>query len=230
MLRIVVLWSERQSERGLKVSKTVIIKTLAGNETKNKITLVDKIFSVDFNRQLVQLVFNSYRANGRMGTKKNKNRSEVSGGGRKPRAQKGGGCARAGTTRSPIWVGGGVTFAARPRDFYKKVNRKVYRSALKCIFSELVRQNKLHIVESLDVADGKTKVLKSMIQGTFLRDSNPRTIFIRSMDDFSESFDMASRNIVGLSYTSIDSLDIPALVYADQVVVTAEVVKILEKR
>tara|TARA_Y100001970_G_scaffold165304_1_gene201997 strand:+ start:2312 stop:2890 length:579 start_codon:yes stop_codon:yes gene_type:complete len=118
---------------------------------------LQKIFNKDFNESLVHQVAIDYMTNQRSGTKAQKNRSAVSGGGAKPRPQKGSGRARAGTTRSPIWRSGGVTFAAKPKTFGKKINKKMYRAALNCILSELLRKKKLHYVEDFNVDQPKTK-------------------------------------------------------------------------
>ena len=129
---------------------------LAGS---GSVDVAETAFGVDFNEALVHQVVNAYLAGGRAGTKAQKNRSAVRGGGAKPWRQKGTGRARAGTIRSPIWRSGGVTFAAKPQDHSQKVNRKMYRAALRSIMSELARQDRLMVVESLDVDQPKTKLL-----------------------------------------------------------------------
>ena len=118
---------------------------------------LDKIFNKEFNESLVHQVTTDYLSNQRSGTKAQKNRSAVSGGGAKPRPQKGSGRARAGTTRGPIWRSGGVTFAAKPKDYNKKINKKMYKSAMNCILSELVRKKRLICVEDFNVTEPKTK-------------------------------------------------------------------------
>ena len=206
----------------------LMIKTLDGTDTKKTFSLTKGFLDVAFNDVLVKQLVVAYQENARMGTKKNKNRSEVSGGGRKPKAQKGSGGARAGTIRSPIWVGGGVTFAAKPRDFYQKVNRKMYRAGLHIIFSRLLAEEKLHVVDAIDVSEIKTKFLKDKLASATLNQG--RTMFIRSADQYSNNFELASRNIVGVSYMSVDAIDIAALIYAHNVVVTSEVLEVLQKR
>jgi large subunit ribosomal protein L4 len=124
-----------------------------------KIDVSEATFGRDFSEALVHQVVTAYLAGARAGTKAQKSRSTASGGGRKPWRQKGTGRARAGTIRSPIWRGGGRTFAATPRDHSQKVNRKMYRGALQAIFSELVRQDRLVVVNSLELAEPKTKAL-----------------------------------------------------------------------
>lgn len=208
----------------------LVIKTLAGKETKNSIELGNGFLESEYNASLVKQVVVAYQENARMGTKKNKNRSEVSGGGRKPKQQKGSGGARAGTIRSPIWVGGGVTFAARPRSFYQKVNRKMYRAALHCILSRLLKDGKLHVVDAIDVDEPKTSALKKIWADSPVVKDKERTVFIRTSDEYSQAFDLASRNIIGVTYQNVDSIDIPGLIYAHNVVMTPEVIKLLQKR
>ena len=122
-----------------------------------------KIFNKEFNQSLVHQVATDYMSNQRSGTKAQKNRSAVSGGGAKPRPQKGSGRARAGTTRSPIWRTGGVTFAAQPKDYNKKINKKMYKGALNCIFNELLKRERLHLSDKLKFSDKKTKLGKSLL-------------------------------------------------------------------
>ena len=201
-----------------------------GKDTKKTYALTKGFLDVEFNNNLVTQLVVAYQENARMGTKKNKNRSEVSGGGRKPYRQKGNGSARAGTIRSPIRVGGGVAFAARPRTFYQKVNRKMYRLALHCIFSRLHEEKKLHVVDAIDFDSRKTKDLKAALNAVSL--DNGRTVFIRSAgnEQFSDNFDLASRNLPGISYTTVDTIDVPSLIYAHNVVVTPDVLEALKKR
>jgi large subunit ribosomal protein L4 len=132
-----------------------------GNEAAGTVSVSDANFGREYNEDLVHQVVTSYMAGARQGTRAQKNRAAVSGGGKKPWRQKGTGRARAGTIRSPIWRSGGVTFAAQPQDHSTKVNRKMYRAALKTIMSELARQGRLVVVETLDVDAPKTKLLAS---------------------------------------------------------------------
>ena len=124
---------------------------------------LNKIFNKEFNESLVHQVATDYLSNQRSGTKAQKNRSAVSGGGAKPRPQKGSGRARAGTTRGPIWRKGGVTFAAKPKDYNKKINKKMYKNALNCILSELVRKKRLICVDDFNVTEPKTKSFLSKL-------------------------------------------------------------------
>ena len=136
------------------------IDLLTASTKKADLTISEATFGKDFNESLVHQAVVSYMAGSRQGSSKQKTRSEVRGGGKKPYAQKGTGRARAGTIRSPLWRGGGVTFAARPRDFSKKINKKMYRAAIKSIFSELVRQNRLVAIEKPVLEKPKTKEAK----------------------------------------------------------------------
>ena len=131
------------------------LKTVEGKE----LTLSDDVFAKDYNETLVHQAVVTYMAGGRAGTKSQKSRSDVSGGGAKPWRQKGTGRARAGTSRGPIWRKGGVTFAARPRDYSKKLNKKMYRAAMRSIVSELVRSESLIVVDSIAVSEPKTKLM-----------------------------------------------------------------------
>src|SRR6187551_2932803 len=131
--------------------------------SKKKLELADEVFACDFNEPLIHQIVTAYMAGGRAGTKAQKTRAEVRGGGAKPWKQKGTGRARAGTIRSPIWRTGGVTFAAKPRCFKQKVNKKMYKGALRSIFSELIRQDRLKLVDSFTVDAPKTKALLNKI-------------------------------------------------------------------
>ena len=134
-----------------------------GNSSAGTVEVSEKAFARDYNEDLVHQVVTAYMAGGRQGTKAQKNRAAVSGGGKKPWRQKGTGRARAGTIRSPIWVGGGRAFAAIPRSFEQKVNKKMYRAAMCSIVSELARQERLVVVEALNVAEPKTKLLVAQL-------------------------------------------------------------------
>lgn len=160
-----------------------------GKLIDQQFNLNEEIFNIDFNHDLVHQVINAFRAAGRQGTKQNKSRSDVSGGGRKPWAQKGSGRARAGTSRSPIWRKGGVTFAARPRDYSQKVNKKMYRKALACILSEQLRRGNIMVSSSIDVDSHKTKFMVNRLQN-FGWDSV--TIIT---DEISENLFLSVRNI-----------------------------------
>jgi len=165
----------------------------------------------------------AYLAGGRSGTKANKNRSAVSGGGRKPWRQKGTGHARAGTIRSPLWRGGGVAFAAAPRSFAQKVNRKQYRAAMRSILSELIRQDRLIVVDALEFAEPKTKLIKARLEELGIA----RALIIDAAVD--SNLYLGCRNIPGVHVLAADRLDPVSLVAADQVVVTRPAVAVIEE-
>src|ERR1700723_682077 len=139
----------------------MMLKVLNG---KPEMQVSDTAFGREFNEALVHQVVTAYQAAGRAGTKAQKTRAEVRGGGRKPHAQKGTGQARAGSSRSPIWVGGGRTFAAKPRDFSQKVNRKMYRAALRLMLAELARTERLLVTEAIELKEAKTKLLANQLK------------------------------------------------------------------
>jgi large subunit ribosomal protein L4 len=201
----------------------VEIKSLAGNTGDEKMTLADEVFAVPYSEGLVHQVIVSYMAASRSGTKSNKGRSEVRGGGKKPWAQKGTGRARAGTSSSPIWRGGGVTFAATPRSFEKKVNRKMYRGAVRCILSEQIRKNTLLVVDEIKLKSHKTKDFQTTLNTLDANDA----LFIT--DSLSDNLYYASRNIPkvwAIDFLSVNPYD---LFTAKKLVVTTEVMKKIEE-
>ena len=135
----------------------------SGKKQAGKISVADNVFAAEFNEPLIHQVLVSYMAGSRSGTKAQRSRSDVRGGGKKPWRQKGIGRARAGTIRSPLWRGGGVTFAAKPRDYSKKVNKKMYKGAIRSILSELVRQERFLCVDEFDIKNSKTKSVKDKL-------------------------------------------------------------------
>ncbi|MDN3518740.1 50S ribosomal protein L4 [Aquisalimonas lutea] len=191
-----------------------------GGET---VTVSDKAFGREFNEGLVHQVVTAYMAGGRAGTKAQKSRSDVSGGGSKPWRQKGTGRARAGTIRSPIWRSGGKTFAARPRDYSQKVNRKVYRAAISSIFSELARQQRLVVVDSFDVDAPKTKSLLAKLGEHGV---DQALIVTQST---SENLALAARNLPHVDVTDTAGLDPVRLVAFEKVVITVDALKRVEE-
>ena len=191
---------------------------------KSSIDVADAAFGADFNEPLVHQVVTAYLAGGRAGTKAQKRRSDVRGGGAKPWRQKGTGRARAGTTRSPIWVGGGRAFAARPRDFKQKVNRKMYRSAMRSMLSELVRQERLLVMDEFGVSAPKTKELRVKLQE--LGTDNALIV----VEGFDENLWLAARNLPHIEVLEARSINPVSLAKYDQVIVTVPAVKILEER
>jgi large subunit ribosomal protein L4 len=194
--------------------------TVAGG---NAINVSEATFGRDFSEALVHQVVTAYLAGGRAGTKAQKNRSDVRGGGKKPWRQKGTGRARAGTIRSPIWRGGGQTFAARPQDHSQKVNRKMYRGALQAILSELVRQDRLIVLDSFEVSTPKTSELLAKLadlgfdKGLIITPEVEGDLFL------------ATRNIPGVYALDVAGLDPVSLVAAEKVVMTVDAVKKIEE-
>lgn len=197
---------------------------LIGSSSK-KIELADSVFLCDFNGHLVHQVVTAYLSAGRAGTKAQKTRSDVSGGGAKPWNQKGSGRARAGTSRSPLWRKGGVVFAARPRNFEQKVNKKMYRGALKSILSELIRQERLMLVENFAVDTRKTKDLLAKLDKLKLND---HTVLIIT-EAVDENLYLASRNVKKLDVRDVAAVDPAALVGADKVLITVAALKQYEE-
>lgn len=199
------------------------IHSADGHGADSTVSLSDVTFAQDFNEALIHQVVVAYMAGGRSGSKAQKSRSDVSGGGAKPWRQKGTGRARAGTSRSPIWRSGGVTFAARPRDHAQKVNRKMYRGALRSILSELLRQNRLTLVDSMTVAEPKTKLVSEMLRGLGAEGA----LLVTHAED--RNLTLAARNIPGVDVITAADVDPLRLVRADSVVMTVDAAKLIEE-
>ena len=180
-------------------------------------------FGRDFNEALVHQVVTAYLAGGRQGTRKQKTRSEVSGGGRKPWNQKGTGRARAGTIRSPIWVGGGRAFAARPQDHSQKVNRKMYRAAMQCILAELVRQERLIVVETFELAEAKTKAMLVKLAEFGATDALIVTEVVET------GLYLAARNIPKIDVVDAAGINPVSLVGSEKVIMTVAALKKIEE-
>ena len=181
-------------------------------------------FGQKFNESLVHQVVTAYRAAGRAGTKAQKSRAEVRGGGKKPWAQKGTGQARAGSSRSPIWVGGGKTFAAKPRDFAQKVNRKMYRGAIRSMLSELARTDRLVVTDSIPLEAPKTRLLANQLKTWSLE----KVLIIVEATD--EKLYLASRNLPYVEVIEATALNPLALASYDKVLMTVAAVKRIEER
>ena len=194
------------------------LNTVSGSAVE----LSEVAFGREFNEALVHQVVTAYLAGGRQGSKAQKSRGEVSGGGKKPFRQKGTGRARAGSIRSPIWVGGGKTFAARPQDWSQKVNRKMYRGAMQCILAELVRQERLVLVEEFAVAAPKTKDLLAK-----LNDLNATRALIVT-DSVDENLYLAARNIPHVDVVDATAIDPVSLIAFDKVVMSVAAAKKIE--
>jgi large subunit ribosomal protein L4 len=189
------------------------------------IQVSDNTFGREFNETLVHQVVVAYMAAGRAGTKAQKTRSEVSGGGAKPWRQKGSGRARAGTIRSPLWRGGGATFAAVPRDYAQKVNKKVYKAAIRAILSELVRQDRLVVVEDFSVEAPRTKELISKLNDLGLSEGSALII----THDPDENLFLAARNLHQVDVFDAATVDPVSLVKFDKVLVTVPAVRQFEE-
>lgn len=194
------------------------------NGSKKKLEVSDAVFGCDFNEALIHQVVTAYLNAGRAGTKAQKNRSAVSGGGIKPWRQKGTGRARAGTTRGPIWRKGGVTFAAQPRSYEQKVNKKMYRGAIKSILSELLRMERLVVVESLSIEAPKTKNFIAMLDTLKV---NQNVLIIT--DTVEENLYLASRNLPNVSLCDVVAMDPVSLVGYETVLVTVSALKQIEE-
>ena len=191
---------------------------------KSSVELSDATFAVDFNEPLVHQIVTAQLAGQRQGSKAQKTRSEVRGGGAKPWAQKGTGRARAGTSRSPLWRGGGRTFAAKPRDFTQKVNRKMYRGAMRSMLSELIRQDRLLLTETFSVSAPKTKELVAKLDKLKL-DS-----ILIVVEGFDRDLLLAARNLPAVEVQDAQSVDPVNLIRYDKVLMTVAAVKLLEER
>lgn len=187
------------------------------------VNVSDVAFGRDFNESLVHQVVTAFMAGARSGTKAQKTRTAVSGGGIKPFKQKGTGRARAGSIRSPLWRGGGKTFAAVPRDHSQKVNRKMYRGAMQSILSELVRQDRLVIVEDFGVAAPKTKELAGKLKELKL----DNVLIVR--DEIDDNLYLAARNLIGVDVRDVEGLDPVSLVRYEKVLMTVPAVKKVEE-
>lgn len=187
------------------------------------IDVCERTFGGEFNETLVHQAVVAYMAGGRQGSKKQKTRSEVSGGGIKPWRQKGTGRARAGTIRSPIWRGGGTTFAARPQDHSQKLNKKMYRAAMRSILSELLRQDRLVVVEDFSVDAPKTKALLGKLDTLGLQD-----VLIVS-ENVEQNLYLAARNLPHVDVRDVQASDPVSLIAYDKVLMTVSAVKKFEE-
>ncbi|MFT4924176.1 MAG: large subunit ribosomal protein L4 [Phenylobacterium sp.] len=196
---------------------------LALRDADGGLEVSESTFGRDFNEALVHQVVVAFAAGARQGTRAQKTRSEVRGGGKKPWNQKGTGRARAGTIRSPIWRSGGVTFAAKPQDHSQKVNRKMYRGAIRSILSELVRQERLIVVEKFSVDTPKTKELVAKLKDYDLKD------VLIVTPEVEENLFLSARNLYKVDVRDVAGLDPASLIAFDKVLVTADAVKQIEE-
>jgi large subunit ribosomal protein L4 len=200
-----------------------MVMELTLKDAKGALEVSEATFGREFNEALVHQVVVAYAAGARQGTKAQKTRSEVAGGGKKPWRQKGTGRARAGTIRSPIWRSGGTTFAAKPPSHAQKVNKKMYRGAIKSIVSELIRQDRLTVVENFSVDAPKTKQLVEKLKGLNLND------VLIVTKDVDENLFLASRNLHKVDVRDVQGIDPVSLIAFENVLMTADAVKQLEE-
>ena len=194
----------------------------ASGAASGQVSVAEETFARPFNEALVHQVVVAYLAGARAGTRAQKNRAQASGGGAKPWRQKGTGRARAGSTRGPLWRGGGVTFAARPQDHSQKVNRKMYRAAMRAIFSELLRQERLLVVDSLDLPEIKTKRMIAQLKDLGVADQR-RVLMVA--EEVSLNLYLSARNLPGVALSDVTSLDPVSLADSDTVVMTVGAVR-----
>ena len=195
----------------------------SGKKQASTMSVADNVFAAKFNEPLIHQVLVSYMAGSRSGTKAQKSRSEARGGGRKPWRQKGTGRARAGTIRSPIWRGGGVTFAAKSRDFSKKINKKMFRGAMRSIFSELVRQERFVCVDEFDVSESKTKLVKEKLDKLGLKE------VLIITEGLSENLYLGVRNIPKVDVMDSNEIDPYSLIGFEKVLITQAAVEKVEE-
>lgn len=194
-----------------------------GNKAAGTVAVSEANFAREYNEALVHQVVTAFLSGARQGTRAQKTRSEVAGGGKKPWRQKGTGRARAGTIRSPIWRSGGVTFAAKPQDHSQKVNRKMYRAAMRSILSELARTDRLMIVEALDVEQPKTKLLVETLKGYGVDN------VLIVADNVDKNLYLASRNLHKVDVRDVEGADPVSLIAYDKVMITVDAVKKFEE-
>ncbi len=193
-----------------------------GNKKAGKVDVDETVFGADYNEALIHQALTAFMAGSRAGTKAQKSRSDVRGGGKKPYRQKGTGRARAGTIRSPIWRGGGVTFAARPRKHEQKLNRKMYRGAIRSILSELARQERLVIVDDIKVDEPKTKTMLAQLQTMDLND----VLIVTT--EVSENLFLSTRNIPNVDVIDTEEIDPFVLLGFGKVMMTQAAVEKVE--
>jgi large subunit ribosomal protein L4 len=201
------------------------LKLVSKGAQAQDIQVSDATFAREFNEALVHQVIVAYQAAARAGTKAQKSKAEVSGGGIKPWRQKGTGQARVGSIRSPIWVGGGRAFAAKPRDFTQKVNRKMYRGAIRAMLSELARQERLLVVENLELEAPKTKLLVQKLKELGVGEN-----VLVLVEAYDEKLELAGRNLPYVDVLPVSALNPLSLARHDKVLATVAAVRLLEER
>ena len=199
------------------------LDVLSQDSAKQNIQISDEIFSNEFNSDLVHQVVTSFLSGARQGSHSQKNRSDVRGGGKKPYRQKGTGRARAGTIRSPIWRGGGVAFASSSRDYSKKVNKKMYRAAIKSILSELLRQERLVAITTPKLTEPKTKLMANYLKDLQLE----KALII--VDELDTNLYLSARNIPHLEVATVKEINPVMLLRSERVAITPEAFKLIEE-
>lgn len=194
------------------------------NASNQELQLSEAVFGCRFNEPLVHQVVTAYLAGGRQGTRAQKNRAAVSGGGKKPWKQKGMGRARAGTIRSPLWRSGGVTFASSTQDFSQKVNKKMYRAAMRSICSELLRQGRFLVLDAFDLEKAKTRDLVAK-----LHDLNIDQKVLIVLEEVNENIYLASRNLHKVELTDVEAINPVNLIHHEKIVITAPALKQIEE-
>jgi large subunit ribosomal protein L4 len=200
------------------------VALVTSSGSKETLQLSEAVFDCHFNEPLVHQVVTAYLAGGRQGTRAQKNRSAVSGGGKKPWKQKGMGRARAGTIRSPIWRSGGVTFAAKPQDYTQKVNKKMYRAAMRSIFSELLRQGRFQVTDSFLLEQAKTRQLV-----TKLKELNIEQKVLIILDEIDQSLYLAARNLHFVDVADVEAINPVDLINHEKILITMPALKQIEE-
>ena len=192
------------------------------NNTLKSIEISDAVFKTDVNEGLIHELVTSYRSNGRSATKAQKNRSRVNGGGAKPWRQKGTGRARAGTSRSPLWVGGGMAFATVERNYSKKINKKAYKRAMQSIFSTLIKEKRVVVIESIQIDSPKTKLAASIIKALGIESA------LIIISDQNTNLELGMRNLPHVKVTSVESVDPISLLSYENIIIDEVALKKIE--
>lgn len=202
----------------------LVVNDNQANTSGVAVKVAEQVFAVDFKEALVHQVVNSYLSSGRSGTKAQKSRGQVRGGGKKPWKQKGTGSARCGTIRSPLWRGGGMVFAATPRDFSQKVNRKMYKGAMRAILSELVRQNRISVVDNFLVHEPKTKLLLDKVAkyGINANSKNSALIITNAIDN---NVYLAARNLPYVNVCDVKKINPVILIKHEKIIFTKQAIE-----
>lgn len=200
------------------------VQSLAENSETGMMQLSDTVFTQHFNEPLIHQVVIAYLAKARAGTRAQKTRSEARGGGAKPFRQKGTGRARAGTIRSPLWRGGGKVFAAKPGDYSQKVNKKMYRAAMRSILSELVRQDRLRMIDKIMLSEPKTRDLAKLLKPITWRS----VLVVVAEDD--HNLELSARNIPAVAVSDVSRVSPVELIRFDGVLATGDAIRCFEER